>query len=275
MLGFEIREGVNAFEFESRQMGLKKKALRGNCAPGRTCAFVLQSLSVSLTYGLNYEYPHDLQLGPTFAADTSTSAVGVIQSGPPIFLAARRSFLGSKSREATNSGLPPSLAGLKHTMRARAWMIFHHSRWTASASGMPILTAASIRSAGRSLMRTGLRTVDHHIHENLPLARDGERGWDAALDCLRSICSDSVNGRGLATTWMKLHHSRWTARAGGCMDPCCLCLIVRVRGQVEDFIQRLWTGEGLDHLMDELPSPGMASAVGQSHVYGFWLPALV
>ncbi|KAJ7092547.1 hypothetical protein C8R43DRAFT_964646 [Mycena crocata] len=229
MLGFEIREGVNAFEFESRQMGLKKKALRGNCAPGRTCAFVLQSLSVSLTYGLNYEYPHDLQLEPTFAADTSTSAVGVIQSGPPIFLA------GSKSREATNSGLPPSLAGLKHTMRARAWMIFHHSRWTASASGMPILTAASIRSAGRSLMRTGLRTVDHHIHENLPLARDGERGWDAALDCLRSICSDSV----------------------------------------EDFIQRLWTGEGLDHLMDELPSPGMASAVGQSHVYGFWLPALV
>ncbi|KAJ7079658.1 hypothetical protein C8R43DRAFT_1143216 [Mycena crocata] len=176
----------------------------------------------------------------------------------------------------------------------------------------------------RTVQKSG-GVVDHHMDENAPLALDGEREWDADLDCrVNWERSPQPHPDGVEElsiiTWMKMHHSRgtasaggmqlstalysfgqrkragieyhmdevhhlrWTASAGGMQLSTTLhsfgqrkragidyhmvktppLALDGERGWVKDFIQRLWTGEGLNHLMDELPSPGMASAVGQS-----------
>ncbi|KAJ7176435.1 hypothetical protein C8R43DRAFT_943213 [Mycena crocata] len=96
-----------------------------------------------------------------------TSAVGVIQSGPPNFLA----DLGCRVKWERR---PQPHPDGEEDLSIITWMKLHHSRGTASAGGMQILTAASIGA--------------HHPHR---------------------VEESSI------ITWMNIHHSRGTASAGG------------------------------------------------------------
>ncbi|KAJ7079661.1 hypothetical protein C8R43DRAFT_1118930 [Mycena crocata] len=71
----------------------------------------------------------------------------------------------------------------------------------------------------RTVQKSG-GVVDHHMDENAPLALDGEREWDADLDCrVNWERSPQPHPDGVEElsiiTWMKMHHSRGTASAGG------------------------------------------------------------
>ncbi|KAJ7176411.1 hypothetical protein C8R43DRAFT_943196 [Mycena crocata] len=147
------------------------------------------------------------------------------------------------------------------------WMKIHHSRGTASASGMQILLDLGCRVNWERTPQPHPDGVELSIItcmkiENPPPTRARSRARCSPRP--RSIRSDSVNGRGSSTTWMKSttragrhpgsvsgrgidylwdepHHSRWTASAGGggCMDPCCLRWMSWERRQLEALIRKL------------------------------------
>ncbi|KAJ7178466.1 hypothetical protein C8R43DRAFT_942144 [Mycena crocata] len=82
------------------------------------------------------------------------------------------------------------------------------------------------------------------------LTRQGRFRGTVSAGWPRASFGQCRRGRDSTTSWMKLPSLAWDGERGW-VEPCCLRSIGHKRGQVEDSIQGVWTGEGLDHLMDE------------------------
>ncbi|KAJ7092544.1 hypothetical protein C8R43DRAFT_1141935 [Mycena crocata] len=117
----------------------------------------------------------------------------------------------------------------------------------------------------RTVQKSG-GVVDHHMDENAPLALDGEREWDADLDCrVNWERSPQPHPDGVEElsiiTWMKMHHSRGTASAGG----------MQLSTALYSFGQR--KRAGIEYHMDEVHHLRRTVSAG-GWMYGLLLPAL-
>ncbi|KAJ7079659.1 hypothetical protein C8R43DRAFT_965820 [Mycena crocata] len=110
----------------------------------------------------------------------------------------------------------------------------------------------------RTVQKSG-GVVDHHMDENAPLALDGEREWDADLDCrVNWERSPQPHPDGVEElsiiTWMKMHHSRGTASAGG----------MQLSTALHSFGQR--KRAGIEYHMDETPHSRWTASAGRMQI---------